>query len=155
MTIHPSALTPVSHCRAATTLWILLAAFVLRVVAQPVSATGAVEFLPAFETWHSGVLPYALLVCVQLILIASMCVLAWRIGRRPVAPRPRLGKGLRVVGGAYLLVMLSRLFLGASLFADSTWFTRWLPTVFHCVLAGFLLVAGTIYMRGTTHDEPR
>jgi hypothetical protein len=45
--------------RYALALWALLALFVLRVAGQLLSAAGFGDFLPPWEEWFSGLVPYA------------------------------------------------------------------------------------------------
>lgn len=42
-------------------LWLCVGLFALRVIAQAVALVFPSDFLPAFESWHGGVLPYAVL----------------------------------------------------------------------------------------------
>ena len=46
-----------------------------------------------------------------------------------------------IIGAGYLIGMLLRLSLGYTFFADNYWFNSPLPTLFHMVLATFVLVA--------------
>ena len=43
--------------------------------------------------------------------------------------------------------MLIRLLLGLTIMRDSRWFTSYLPTAFHLVLASWLLVYGHFHLR--------
>jgi hypothetical protein len=42
-------------------LWLCTLLFALRIIAQPLSTTGYFSYLPPFDTWYSGALPYPLL----------------------------------------------------------------------------------------------
>ena len=46
--------------------------FVLRVVGQALVGLGEASFLPPFERWYSGLLPYSLLLPAQIALIVLM-----------------------------------------------------------------------------------
>jgi len=60
-----------SSRRYAAGLWLFLALFAVRVVAQPLSLVVHSAFLPPFESWHSGALPYGLLIASQVAILAS------------------------------------------------------------------------------------
>jgi len=123
-------------------LWVLLALFVVRVIAQPIALLTSAPFLPPFESWHSGVLPYPALVAAQLLIIAWLARVAWRFSWGDVTANYRLGVWMLVFGGFYFCVMLARLALGLTIMSTNRWFTSILPTVFHLVLASYLLVYG-------------
>lgn len=59
-------------------LWLLAGLFGLRVIAQFTALVMAVWFLPSFESWHSGVMPYYALVAVQVLILVW---LVWTAGR--------------------------------------------------------------------------
>ncbi|HJP61590.1 MAG TPA: hypothetical protein VJ865_16395 [Gemmatimonadaceae bacterium] len=103
--------------------------------------------MPRFESWHSGVLPYAGLVAAQVLIIAWFARTAWRFGKGDVVPRSRLGLYFLVFGSVYFLFMLARLALGLTIMRDSRWFTSYLPTAFHLVLASWLLVYGKFHFQ--------
>src|SRR3989449_8511904 len=51
----------------ATVLWFLLFLFCLRVAGQALVAAFAVPFLPPMQQWYSGVMPYPILLPVQIL----------------------------------------------------------------------------------------
>lgn len=130
--------------RYALGLALLTGLFALRVVAQPLALV--LDFLPAFETWHSGALPYAGLVVCQLMILTGMTGIAWLLYRGRLRPNRRLGRLLILLGSLYMVSMLVRLGMGSSLYAGDPWFDRPLPTLFHFVLAGYLLVLGRFHV---------
>ena len=134
-------------------LWLLLALFVVRVVAQPLALLTSAPFLPPFEAWHSGVLPYPALVAAQLLIIAWLARTAWRMTSAAVTPSYRVGVTLLTLGGIYFGVMLMRLILGLTILTSSRWFSSILPTVFHIVLASYLLVYGHFHFRHASRAE--
>ena len=147
----------VSSSRAyAPWLWLLLALFVVRVVAQPLALLTSAPFLPPFESWHSGVLPYPALVAAQLLIIAWFAWTAWRFSTGSVIPNHRLGIWMLAFGGIYFTTMLVRLVLGLTILSTNRWFSSILPTMFHLVLASYLLVYGRFHFRyGATARNSR
>ena len=128
----------------AAILSVLLGLFCFRVAAQLIQALAPVSLLSSFEAWHSGALPYPLLVATQLVIITMYAWIAWGIQAGRTQPDRRLGRWLLGFGGVYFAFMLVRLALGATV-AQQTWFDAPIPSVFHLVLAGFLLVAGNFH----------
>lgn len=124
----------------------LLLLFCFRVGAQLLQAWSPVGFLPPFESWASGALPYWLLVVSQAIIILVCAGLIWRLQRGRTMPSARTGIVLLVIGGFYFGLMCMRLIIGLTVAPDHYWFSARLPTVFHLVLAGFLLVYGRFHM---------
>ncbi|HET9862566.1 MAG TPA: hypothetical protein VFP37_03925, partial [Steroidobacteraceae bacterium] len=83
---------------AAILMWSCIALFAARVVGQFEVLVRAPEWLPAMDAWYSGLLPYYLLLPMQIALLMLMTVVAWnrrvRTGRFALA-RPRLARTLR------------------------------------------------------------
>ena len=126
--------------RYAPWLWLLLGLFTIRVVAQPIALRVDTPLLPRFESWHSGLLPYPLLVLTQVVILLWLARTAWTFTTGVVAPRSRLGVLMMAIGGVYFAAMVMRLLLGATVLTDARWFASPLPTVFHLVLATYLLL---------------
>jgi hypothetical protein len=131
--------------RYALVLWILTVLVCFRVVAQLVQVWYPVEFLPAFGRWHSGTLPYVLLVGVQGVILAACVRIVWGVFKGTIAPSTQKGKVLFALGTIYLLGMCTRLFVGLTIAPDHYWFGATLPTVFHLVLASFIMVYGRFH----------
>jgi hypothetical protein len=128
-------------------LSILTVAFLFRVAAQLVQALWPVEVLPSFESWHSATLPYPMLLATQIAILATqVCVIA-AIARNSHQPRRLVGQVLRVLGGLYLAFMLFRLAAGMTFLQHLPWFQARLPTIFHLVLATFVLVLADFHLR--------
>ncbi len=127
-------------------LWILFGLFCFRVAAQLLQNFYPVSFLPSFDDWHSGALPYSILVGFQAIIII-LCLFAIREVSRPSAnPDRKKGRHLLIAGGLYLGIMIIRLVGGYTFAASLHWFTVRLPTVFHLVLASFILLYGHFHL---------
>lgn len=131
-------------------LWLLSVLFCLRVAAQLVALNASLPFIPAFDAWHSATIPYWLLLASQLLILVVMAAVAWRFSSGNVQRRPFLGQTVLTLGAIYFGVMLARLALGTTVFAGHPWFGKILPTVFHLVLATFLLIVGWYHIGGRT-----
>jgi len=130
---------------------VLFALFLCRVVAQPLALVVHSAVLPPFEAWHSGAIPYSLLLASQLLILAASGWISWRFSIGAVEPRRPIGLAAIAVGGLYFLGMVARLVLGATVLSDVRWFASPVPTVFHLVLAGYLLLVGRFHY---VHGEP-
>ncbi len=128
-------------------LWALTALFVFRVIAQPLALVVDSPLLPQFESWHSGLLPYPLLVVAQLFILAWLALTAWRVSHDAVTPNRKAGRVLQAIAGLYAAGMLARLILGATVLREERWFASPLPTVFHLGLASYLFVFGHLHAR--------
>jgi hypothetical protein len=131
--------------RYALVLGILTALFGLRVVGQPLTALVDVTFLPPFERWYSGVIPYPLLLPLQIALLALMIVIVrdTALGSGSFATLTRrTGRILRYSSYLYALVMVARYTVTMTLHSELRWFTGTTPIWFHFVLASFLFTLG-------------
>lgn len=126
-------------------LWLLTGLFCLRVIAQLSVLVVDVPYVPPFERWHSGTLPYGLLLAGQLAIVGLLIRIAFAFSFRSVAPMRRLGLVLMIAGAAYFGLMLARLILGLTVLGDHHWFSSRIPTIFHLVLAAFVLLLGKFH----------
>lgn len=122
--------------------WMLTALFVVRVAAQPAALVVDVPLLPGFERWHSDAVPYPVLVVSQFLILFWMLRTASQFHQGHVVPRRRLGVALLVCGDVYFTSMMLRLVLGATVLSELRWFASPLPTLFHLVLATYLVLYG-------------
>jgi len=141
----------VSRSAYASWLWILAALFAVRVVAQPLAAVLPPGFLPPFETWAAGGLPYPVLLASQILILGWLSMTAWRVSSGHVVSRPQVGRVMLPLATVYLVGSVARLVLGATLLGHIGWFASPIPTVFHVVLATYLLVYGRLHTQGTVH----
>jgi len=132
--------------RYAAAMWLLVGLFALRVVAQPLALV--MRFLPPFESWHSAALPYGVLLLSQLIILTTMGATTWRLNSGLLEPRRSRGVLALTLGTVYFLGMAARLVLGFTVLSHVRWFASPLPTVFHLVLAGWVLLFGAFHLRG-------
>lgn len=131
--------------RYALVLLILAGLFACRVVAQLVQFWHPLEFFPPFEAWHSGALPYRWLVGTQVVILAVCVRIVWRLFQDRVLSSPGKGRLLWVLGCTYFCVMGLRLFLGLTVASEHPWLGARLPTVFHLVLASFVILYGRFH----------
>jgi hypothetical protein len=132
--------------RYAPWLYLALGLFVLRVVAQPLALILPDGIVPAFESWHSGALPYGWLLAAQLVIIVALGRAALLFAAGRARPRRRLGQVLITFGGLYFATMVVRLVLGATWLSGDRWFASPIPTIFHLVLASALLCCGHFHV---------
>jgi hypothetical protein len=130
--------------RYAPWLWLLLGLFTIRVLAQPIALRVETPLLPRYESWHSGALPYPVLVITQVAIILWLSRTAWMFTTGAI---DRFGVMMMALGGVYFAAMAVRLLLGATVLTHERWFASPLPTVFHLVLAACLLLCGHFHWR--------
>jgi len=126
-------------------LWVLLFLFGLRVAGQALVVFLDVQWLPPLAAWQSGLLPYHWLLLSQVVIILLFARIGWDIARGRGAfaqPRAWFGAGLLAFAMPYLLTMLVRYGVRMCLYPSERWTGGSIPTVFHWVLAGFLLTYG-------------
>ncbi len=131
-------------------LGLLAALFCLRVGGQVMVGTVDLAFLPPFEKWDSGLLPYPLLLAAQIVLIGllAMIVRDFARGRGYFTKlAPRTGRILIWASIVYALVMALRYGITMALFPEMRWFTGTIPITFHFVLATFLYTLGEFSTR--------
>ena len=90
---------------------LLAFAFLLRVLGQALVAFFHVDFLPPMAEWYSGLLPYPLLLPIQLLILAVQAKIAhdlWRGQGFFAVRRPRAGRFLCRFSYVYFAVMLLR-----------------------------------------------
>ena len=142
-------ITP-NHNRAhVAVLSVLLSAFMLRVLAQLIQAYSNVGWLPPFEAWAAGGLPYPVLVAMQVVIIAVAVEVIRKLARDDLRPRRIWAFWLLGLGGIYFATMAFRLAAGQTFLADNAWFAASLPAAFHLVLAGFVLILSHYHRSGT------
>jgi uncharacterized protein len=128
-------------------LWLCTGLFAFRVVAQLAALLFKPSFLPTFESWHGGVLPYPLLLSTQVLIFIWLAWTALKFSLGKVYPRHRLGTIIIILASLYFLVMLLRLLLGLTILSEHRWFASYLPAFFHLVLANYLFLYGHFHFR--------
>ncbi|MDH3256475.1 MAG: hypothetical protein OEM27_02560 [Nitrospinota bacterium] len=128
-------------------LMLLLFLFCFRVGAQLLQHFFPVSFLPAFEDWQSGALPYWVLVIFQIIIIVICFRITYQFVTGTVQSNHRTGKLCLLFGIIYFSIMLFRMVAGLTLAPDHAWLGARIPTLFHLVLATFLLILGHYHFK--------
>jgi hypothetical protein len=125
-------------------LWLslLLFIFCFRVAAQFIQYVSPVPFLPPFEDWQSGALSYEILVVTQIIIIFVLLRFVLRVASGKEIPDRKSGQVYLIFGLVYFGFMLFRLGAGLTIATDHSWFSARIPTLFHLVLASFLILLG-------------
>ena len=124
--------------------------FVLRVLAQLIQAIHPVSFLPPFRAWHGAVMPYPVLVVLQIAVTLVLATILWRVQTDAISPRRWKYRVCFALGGIYFGFMAFRLFAGLTFLTDHPWFSKSLPAFFHVVLATFMLMLGHYIYRTWT-----
>ncbi|MEM0967322.1 MAG: hypothetical protein AAGJ81_14340 [Verrucomicrobiota bacterium] len=141
------AVTKDSQRRHAVVLMVLLGLFCFRVFAQLLQWVRPVGFLPGFDRWASGALPYPLLFGIQIIMIGAFFWILYRWFKKKITPSIKIGVALSTFGGIYFLVMFTRLIIGLSVEQSPVWFQFTIPSFFHLVLASFFVTMGTFHLQ--------
>lgn len=74
----------------------------------------------------------------QIAILVLLVVVVVRMHGGKSLIGPRLILPVTIVGCVYFSVMAVRLVLGLSVLSHSGWFSTWIPTMFHLVLAGLV-----------------
>ena len=135
---------------AARILWALLALFALRVTGQAAVAAWQVPWLPSMEEWYSGIVPYPILLPIQLALIALLAWVAADVSRQRgffFEPKRLFRSGVLWFGYVYAAAMVVRYVVQMMLFPERRWLGGTIPIIFHLVLAAFVIVFGLHHRR--------
>ena len=135
-------------------LLMLTGLFGFRVLAQIVQVWYPVDFLPPYSAWHSGALPYSWLVGVQGVILVICLRIVWGIFNGTITSSRKKGRILFVLGIIYIFTMLTRLIVGLIIGSDHFWFGAILPTVFHLVLAVFVILYGRFHCKASQSLSP-
>jgi hypothetical protein len=118
---------------SALVLTALTVLFAARVVGQALVAFAGVPWLPPMDAWYSGLLPYPVLLPIQLVILGFQAAIdrdVWRGHGVFARPSDRMARRLRWFACAYALAMLVRLLVTG---------THLIPVVLHWGLAAYLL----------------
>lgn len=125
----------------ATILWVCIGLFLLRVLGQLEVLLLAPPWLPAMDDWYSGLIPYPILLPLQIAILMIMSAVVVRETHAvPRADSANWKRWLHRLAIAYFAVMLVRLAVQLLRGADNVIDAGGIPVAFHWVLALFLLV---------------
>ncbi len=125
----------------AIVLGILGAAFFGRVVGQVLVALFHPSVLPPMEEWYSGLIPYPILLPMQMVIVAFQMEMShqlWIEKGELTRQRPRLGTTLKWFSLIYFIGMVTRYAVSMSAHPERRWFGGTIPIFFHWVLAAYL-----------------
>ena len=131
----------------------ITALFMLRVAGQFLVAFFHIPFLPSMQQWYSGLLPYPILLSVQLLMIVIMMKIVSDFTRGSgffIFPRTRLGPVLKWLSYLYFSSMVLRYILTMTWHPERRWFDGTIPIWFHMILAGFLYTLSHYQVRACT-----
>jgi hypothetical protein len=131
--------------QAGILLWACLALFAARVIGQLQTVLLEPRWLPDMDAWYSGLLPYPLLLPIQIGILMLMAVVAWNPRVRSglfAQAHPRAADALRIFALIYFAVMAVRLAVNINANRADFWSEGAIPVAFHWVLALFVLVSG-------------
>jgi hypothetical protein len=139
-------------------LAVLTLLFFLRVLGQALVAWFEVIWLPAMEHWHSGLIPYPILLTIQLLMLIVMAKITrdiWRGSGFFALVRPSWSRRLICVSAIYAGAMGLRYAWTMAFYPEMRWFGGTIPIFFHFVLAGFVYVVGRFHSRADTFASPK
>jgi len=126
----------------AVVLWACIALFFARVVGQIEVLLLAPTWLPAMPAWYSGLLPYPILLPLQIALLMLMCALVIRKQATGSSTNvSRFGNAAiwRTLALLYFVTMAVRLVLCIHTYGRDYYLRGAIPIAFHWVLALFVL----------------
>jgi len=133
---------------------LLLAAFtllfILRVCGQILVVVVDIDFLPPFEQWYSGLLPYSVLLPIQILIIGAMLKIVLDFAKRSgffITPKPRAAVFIKWFSYVYFFSMGVRYVITMTLYPELRWFTDTIPIWFHMVFAAFLYTFSHYHLR--------
>ena len=142
-------------------LTIFLTLFVMRVFGQALVVFFDVGFLPAMEQWYSGLLPYPILLPIQVVMIIVMVKLIRDVRRGSgffSITKRGIGVFLKWFSYVYFLSMAARYVYAMILHPELRWFGHTIPIWFHMVLAAFLYTYShyqIVFANLKVEQEPR
>ena len=132
-------------------LSVLAFLFFLRVLGQALVAFFDARRLPAMAEWYSGLLPYPLLLPIQVVILLAQAKISTDVFRRTgwLARRhSRAGRALRWLSILYFSGMALRYAITMAWYPERRWLgTGTIPIVFHWVLAAYLYTLGRYVSR--------
>ena len=119
----------------------------------------APAWLPSFERWDSGLLPYPALLSAQMAILAFQVRVAMDVSRgrgRFARRRARIATRIAVFARVYIAVMALRYVVTMALVPELRWTGHAIPVAFHFVLGAWLLVwASRLASASRLAESPR
>ena len=122
-------------------LFFIFFLFFLRVYGQAMVGIYQLDWLPTMEEWYSGIIPYPILFCSQLLILCLlflMCIDAKYL-LMPISLSNKLGKSVLLFSYIYGFVMVMRYLLTMWFFPEKRWLIGTIPIFMHIGLAIFLM----------------
>jgi hypothetical protein len=127
-------------------LGLLTLLFFLRVLGQILVVFLPVIWLPAAQHWESGLIPYPILLAIQIVMLIAMLKICSDILRGQglfAELRPSSSRFLIGFSALYAAAMILRYVLTMAFQPDMRWWGDTIPIFFHFVLAAFIFVFGS------------
>ena len=124
--------------------------FFLRVLGQALVAFFSVSWLPAVQQWFSGLIPYPVLLTIQIVMMVCMAKISmdiWLGTGSFATPRPSYAQFLIAFSAIYAGAMTLRYVLTMIYRPEMRWLGGTIPIFFHFVLAAFLFTWGRYISR--------
>jgi len=137
-------------------LAVLTLLFALRVLGQALVAFFSVRWLPSMEQWYSGLVPYPILLVIQLAMVTVMVKISVEISRgagRFAKQHPSWSPILASFSAIYAGGMALRYVLTMLFRPELHWFGHTIPIFFHFVLAGFIFILGLYHAQTESSCE--
>jgi hypothetical protein len=127
--------------QTAAVLWTCIALFFVRVIGQVEVLLLEPAWLPPISAWYSGLLPYPLLLPLQIALLMLMSVMTVRAtSPAPASQSPRGATVWRALAFIYFAVMAARLAWCVGKYGWDFYLHGGIQVAFHWVLALFVFV---------------
>jgi len=124
--------------------------FFLRVLGQALVAFFSVSWLPAMQQWFSGLIPYPVLLTIQIVMLVCMVKIAmdiWLGTGHFATLRQSYAQFLIAFSVIYAGAMTLRYVLTMIYRPEMRWLGGTIPIFFHFVLAAFLFTWGRYISR--------
>lgn len=145
---------PGRHGRVLALLTLL---FSLRILGQSLVEFVSVDWLPSSEAWASGLIPYSILLAIQLVMLVGMVKIALDVwcqrGFFAMAPASR-SRFLIGFSAVYATSMAGRYVLTMTFQPEMRWLGGAIPIFSHFVLAAFLYTWGKFLTQRVIFARP-
>jgi hypothetical protein len=103
--------------------------------------------------WYSGLIPYAVLLPIQIVILLLQAKISrdiWQGAGFFAIRRPTAGRFLCLFSFVYFLAMVVRYAVTMYLYPERRWFQGTIPIFFHWVLAAYLFVLGRYHLHAAS-----